>query len=186
MKKFLILFAVIAISCANTVSNNSKNQEKAVAETEDSEIQKDMLLGEFQKKDLQQKPFSKWFEPRYKNFSPQSEAMETIKENIRDYDIKVLMGTWCGDSKREVPKLLKILDEADYDYDQLEMVAVDYNKTSPSKIEEELDVHRVPTIIFYKDGKEVNRFVEYAQEESIEEDLAKIVSGKAYKNSYAN
>lgn len=185
MNKILILLAVITLSCGNTVSKAQK--EKADnAKMEDTSPQKDMLLGEFQKEELQQKPFSKWFEPRYSEFEPQSEAMSTIKKNIKDYDIKVLMGTWCGDSKREVPKLLKILDEADYNYENLEMVAVDYNKTTPSKIEEELNVHRVPTIIFYKDGKEVNRFVEYSQEESIEEDLAKIVSGKSYKNSYAD
>ena len=58
-------------------------------------------------------------------------------------------------------------------------------KQKTEKIEEELDLDRVPTIIFYKNGEEVNRFVEYAREESIEEDLAKIVSGKPYKNSYA-
>ncbi|GAA4315630.1 hypothetical protein GCM10023115_26620 [Pontixanthobacter gangjinensis] len=184
MNKFFILLAVITISCANTVSNSPKTN--VTAEIEENEVQKDMLLGEFTKKDLQKKPFSKWFEPRYTNFTPESEAMETIRKNIKDYDIKVLMGTWCGDSKREVPKLLKILDNSDFDYDQLEMVAVDYNKTTPSMIEKELDVHRVPTIIFYKDGKEVNRFVEYSQEESIEEDLAKIVNGETYKNSYAD
>lgn len=185
MNKFLILLAVITVSCGNTV-------KKSVAETQTDDLtsnedfQKDMLLGEFHKEDLQQKPFSSWFTPRYEKFSPDTEAMATIKENIDDYEIKVLMGTWCGDSKRELPKLLKILDEADYDYNDIELVAVDYNKTTPSKIEEELNVHRVPTIIFYKGGEEVNRFVEYPQEESIEEDIAIIVSGKEYRNSYAN
>ena len=52
------------------------------------------------------------------------------------------------------------------------------------KYEEKMNLNRVPTIIFYKNGKEVNRFVEFAQE-SLEEDIAKIVSGKDYKNSYA-
>lgn len=185
MNKFIILLAVIALSCGNTVN-------KATTETTEEEfpekdkIQQDVLLGEFHKEDLQQKPFSKWFSPRYEDFSPETEAMATIKENIDDYKIKVLMGTWCGDSKRELPKFLKILDNSDYNYKNIEMVAVDYNKTTPSKIEEELDVHHVPTIIFYKNGEEVNRFVEYSQEESIEEDIAKIVSGKEYKNSYAD
>ena len=181
-----MLLAVITLSCGNAVTNSPKPPVKAERTIDENELQKDMLLGEFQKKDLQQKPFSEWFAPRYENFSPESEAMQTIKGNIQDYDITVLMGTWCGDSKREVPKLLKILDQADYNYENLELVAVDYNKTTPSKIEEELDVHRVPTIIFYKDGKEVNRFVEYSQGESIEEDMAKILSGKTYKNSYAD
>jgi len=185
MNKFLILLALITLSCGNTVSKSTNNSIKK-DQTSKADVQKDMLLGEFHKEDLQQKPFSSWFESSYEKFSPETESLGTIKEHVRDYQIKVLMGTWCGDSKREVPKLLKILDKANYDYENIEMVAVDYNKTTPSKIEEELDVHHVPTIIFYKNGEEVNRFVEYAQEESIEEDIAKIVSGQEYKNSYEN
>ncbi|SDR72944.1 TlpA family protein disulfide reductase [Christiangramia echinicola] len=185
MNKFLILLAVLTISCGNTVSKSNSDNELNI-EDESTNFQDDMLLGEFHKEDLQQKPFSSWFKPRYSDFSPQTEAMETIKENIEDYEIKVLMGTWCGDSKREIPKLLKILDNSDFNYKNIEMIAVDYNKTTPSKIEEELNVHRVPTIIFYKDGKEANRFVEYTQEETLEEDIAKIVSGETYKNSYAD
>lgn len=185
MNKILILLTVITLSCGNKVNKDS-NESKAQNEVTETNVQKDMLLGEFHKEDLQKKPFSTWFESGYKDFSPEEASMETINNNIGDYKIKLLMGTWCGDSKREVPKFLKILDKADYDYDQLEMVAVDYNKKTPSKIEEDLDVHHVPTIIFYKDGQEVNRFVEYSQGESIEEDIARIVSGKKYKNSYVD
>ncbi|MDX1544005.1 MAG: thioredoxin family protein [Christiangramia sp.] len=184
MNKILILLAVITLSCGNTINKTSGENEPE--ENEVSEIQKDMLLGEFSKEDLKQKPFVTWFEPEYERFSPNEESMNSIKENISDYEIKLLMGTWCGDSRREVPKFLKLLDKSNYDYNKIEMVAVDHNKTTPSNIEKELDVHHVPTIIFYKDGKEVNRFVEYPQEESIEEDIAMIVSGKKYKNSYAD
>ncbi|TRO64027.1 thioredoxin family protein [Christiangramia sabulilitoris] len=185
MNKFLIFFVAIALSCGNNV-NKSKDLSENKKDLKTETVQKDMLLGDFSKEELQQKPFSNWFQPAYEDFSPNSEAMATIRENIDDYEIKVLMGTWCGDSKREVPKFLKLLDEANYDYQKLELVAVDRNKTTPNKVEEELEVHRVPTIIFYKDGKEVNRFVEYPQGQSIEEDIAKIVSGKEYKNSYAD
>lgn len=185
MNKFLSLLTIITLSCGNTVSKSTNDSNKK-DQTSKVDIEKDMLIGEFHKEDLMEKPFSSWFKPRYEEFSPDPESMNTIKTNIGEYHIKLLMGTWCGDSKREVPKLLKILDLANYDYENIEMVAVDYNKTTPSKIEEELEVHRVPTIIFYKNGKEVNRFVEYAQEESIEEDIAKIVSKQEYKNSYAD
>ena len=183
MNKLLILFAVLTISCGNTVNKSTDTQDKAENTEKD---QQDMLIGEFKKEDLQNEPFSKWFTSAYENYTPNTSEMNTINENINDYEIKVLMGTWCGDSKREVPKLLKILDKADFNYENLEMVAVDYDKTTPSKIEEELDVHHVPTIIFYKNGKEINRFVEYSQGESIEDDLSKIVSGKSYENSYAD
>lgn len=184
MNRILIILAVTTLSCGNTISKSPSEHE--INEMEEAEAQSDILLGEFEKKDLQKKPFVTWFEPGYKNFTPDEKSMQTIKENIGEYEIKLLMGTWCGDSRRQVPEFLKLLDKADYNYSKLEMVAVDYNKNTPSKIEEKLDVHHVPTIIFYKNGKEVNRFVEYPQEESIEEDIAKIVGGESYKNSYAD
>ncbi len=183
MTKLFILFAAISISCANTkVISTAEKQESA---HEEATIQNNMIVGKFHKEDLQKEPFSSWFNSRYEKYTPNAEDLETIKKNINDYDIKVFMGTWCGDSKRETPKLLKLLDEADYNYDNLELIAVDYNKTTPEKLEEGLDIHHVPTIIFYKDGEEVNRFVEYSQGETFEQDIAKIVSGQEYKNSYA-
>ena len=189
MNKFIILLAAVAMSCGNKMNDSSKDmavEEKTEQQAEPvANTQKDMLIGYFEKNELQQAPFSKWFSPRYDEYTPDTEAMNTIAENINDYEIKLFMGTWCGDSKRETPKFLKILDEADFNYDNLEMVAVDYSKKTPTNIEDGLDVKRVPTIIFFKDGKEVNRFVEYSQGESIEQDIAKIVSGEAYKNSYA-
>lgn len=188
MNKLIILLAAITMSCGNKMNDSSKDmavEENKETTTEAPKTQKDMLLGNFQKNELQQAPFSDWFNPRYEEYTPNTDAMNTITENIGDYKIKLFMGTWCGDSKRETPKFLKILDKADYNYDNLELVAVDYSKKTPSNIEDGLDVKRVPTIIFYKDGKEVNRFVEYSRGESIEEDIAKIVSGEAYKNSYA-
>ena len=160
----------------NTPKQNENNQEVST--------QQSMLLGKFEKADLLQQPYAAWFEPRYEKYEPKAEAMETIKDHINDYDITIFMGTWCGDSKRETPRFFKILDATGYNLDKLTAVAVDYSKSTPEKYEEKVNLNRVPTIIFYKNGQEVNRFVEFAQE-SLEEDIAKIVSGKDYKNSYA-
>ncbi|MDN3596772.1 thioredoxin family protein [Zunongwangia endophytica] len=181
MIKFIPFLAAVLLGCGSLVNSSSKNSD---SKEEIVTPQQSMLLGKFEKTDLMQKPYSSWFEPRYKQFSPKEDAMATIKENINDYEIKIFMGTWCGDSKRETPRFFKILDEANYDMSNLEAVAVDYSKSTPEKYEAEVDLNRVPTMIFYKNGKEVNRFVEFAQE-SLEEDIAKIVSGKEYANSYA-
>lgn len=184
MNRLLIILSVVTLSCGNTISKTTS--EPDITKNEETDVQSDILLGEIDKEDLQKNPFATWFEPRYKSFVPDEDSMKKIKENIGEYEIKLLMGTWCGDSRRQVPEFLKLLDKANYNYSKLEMVAVDYNKNTPSKIEKKLDVHHVPTIIFYKNGKEINRFVEYPQEESIEGDIAKIVSGESYKNSYAD
>ncbi|AVR45555.1 thiol reductase thioredoxin [Christiangramia fulva] len=179
MNTFLILFTALVLNIGNPVQPELNNNKI-------TNSQSDMLLGKFQKEDLMQEPYSSWFTPAYQAYEPDKKAMKTIKKNIDDYKIKLFMGTWCHDSKRETPRLLKILDEAGFNYDNIEMYAVDYRKNTPSKAEEGLNIKRVPTIIFYKNGKEVNRFVEYAQGKNIEEDIAQIVSGENYKNSYAD
>ena len=95
------------------------------------------------------------------------------------------MGTWCPDSRREVPKLLKLLDDVNFKEKNLEIYSMDRSKSTENDYEEGLDIQRVPTIIFFdKNGKEVNRFVEFPQK-TLEKDILKIVTEQPYKNVYA-
>lgn len=185
MSLYILLFAFIS-SCGNT-NEATKPSEPTVQETpaEAPPAIQGMIVGNFTKEDLQKEPYASWFNSGFESFNPADEAMQTINNNISDYEVVVFMGTWCPDSRREVPKLLKILDKANYDLSKLTMVGVDRSKTTPEKLEAEYDIRRVPTIIFLKDGKEVNRFVEYAKE-SIEADIAKIVSEEEYSHAYSN
>lgn len=144
----------------------------------------EILLGEFKQSELEKEPHSRWFTPAYENYKPKKEALKTIKKNIHDYEILMFMGTWCGDSRYEVPKFFKLLDEVDFDRKNLTNIAVNRAKKAPGELDEEYRVHRVPSIIFLKDGKEVNRFVEYSIE-SLEEDIAEIVKGKNYTDPYS-
>ena len=185
MSLYILILAFIT-SCGNS-NEPAKTAQKDITPVavENSEEQQELLIGKFTKEDLQKPPYESWFKSEYDNFKPSAEVMETIKSNISDYEIMVFMGTWCPDSRREVPKLLKILDEAGYDLSNLTMVGVSRNKTTPEKLEKGWDLNRVPSILFMKDGKEINRFVEYPRE-TIEEDIAKIVSEQGYKHSYLN
>ena len=94
------------------------------------------------------------------------------------------MGTWCEDSQREIPALQKILEAADYKEEQVEMIAMTHDKDTPQGLEEGYEIEYVPSIIFFKDGAEMNRIVEYPQE-TLEKDMVKILSGKPYKHYYA-
>lgn len=93
------------------------------------------------------------------------------------------MGTWCGDSKRETPRFYKILEQTDFDENNFELITVNRSKKTPNNLQEGFNIIRVPTFIFYKEGKEVGRYVEYPRE-TIEKDILKIVSGQPYKHSY--
>lgn len=170
--KILIFFLSVFVSTSNLA------QEKTNINQEGD------LFGEFSQEDLEQQPYSSWFTPGYEQYKPNTKAFASIKKNISDYEIILFMGTWCGDSQYEVPKFFKLLDELGFNKDNLTSVGVNYSKKAPGDLDEEYNVHRVPTIIFLKNGKEVNRYVEFSNE-NLEKDIARIVNEKSYKNPYA-
>lgn len=146
------------------------------------------LVGPITLEGLQAEPYNNWFQTRHDNYVPDETMVQLFKGKLEEFHIKLFLGTWCGDSKRESPKLIKILEAADFPMEQLEMIALDYRKdhykTSPTGEEKGLNIIKVPTIIFFKDGKEVNRIVE-SPLETLEEDIAQIVFKKDYVPNYA-
>ena len=143
------------------------------------------LLGKIDKKGLNQEPFKDWFEKNYEAYIVNTQLAKTYKNEIEDYKVKVFLGTWCGDSKREVPRFYKVLESIKFPKDQLEVIAVDRTtdayKQSPTGEEKGLNIHRVPTFIFYKDGKEVNRIVE-SPKTTFEHDINAILNVKYTPN----
>ena len=86
-----------------------------------------------------------------------------------------MFGTWCHDSEREVPRLLKILDALGVEDDRLMLIALDWDKREPLGRAREAGVEFTPTFVFYVDGREVGRIVE-RPEVSLEQDIERIVS----------
>lgn len=177
---FLGIFFLI-ISC-----NNSKT--KTTSSPSNSSPKERVIdynyTGELTEEDLINSTYtSQWFVPRKEQYVTHQASMKTIKQHIDDFEIIVYMGTWCPDSHAEMPRFFKILDETNYNRDKLTVYTLDENLNSDGKVEKGKNITNVPTIIFYKDGKEVNRFVE-SPRESLARDIAKIVSGKPYKHIY--
>jgi len=125
-----------------------------------------------------------WFAPRYESYTPDAEAIESLKKLKGDITIRGYMGTWCGDSKRETPKLYRILSEIGYDMDKLTLIVVDRTKRKPEDLVDGYNIFRVPTFIFYRDGEEIGRFVERDRNMSLEQAMQKIWSGQEYKHAY--
>jgi len=72
--------------------------------------------------------------------------------------------------------------------ENLKIVAVDGRKDnykrSPNGEEWGLNILRVPTIIFYKNGREINRIIE-TPNKSLEADMLKILTTEAYRSNKA-
>lgn len=145
------------------------------------------LLGKISTSDLTKNSFNKWYTANYDHYQVHDKIVSQLKDSLKGYTIKAFFGSWCGDSKKELPPFLKVLEKAHFPIKNLEIFALDNQpstyKQSPNHDEKGLNIHRVPTFIFYKDGKEINRIVEHPKE-TIERDIRNIVLENNYKSNY--
>jgi hypothetical protein len=97
-------------------------------------------------------------------------------------EVSVFLGTWCGDSRREVPRLWKALDMAQAEGAvlpfRIHYIGVDRQKREPVAPVTNNDIRYVPTFIVYREGREVGRIVEESPN-GIETDLLSLLAGQA-------
>ena len=87
-----------------------------------------------------------------------------------DLEVKILFGTWCHDSEREVPRMLKLLEASGVKQENISLIALDIRKQEPEGRAKALDVRFTPTFIFLTAGTELGRIVEQLKV-NIEHDL---------------
>ena len=93
-------------------------------------------------------------------------------------EVTVYLGTWCGDSRREVSRFWKALDQTGGAVAfRVHYVGVDRAKKEPAGVQED-GVLYLPTFIVRRGGQEVGRIVETSPH-SVEEDLLALLTGKA-------
>ena len=137
------------------------------------------LLGVISVSDIMSSSHSEWYNENSSSYNVDENALADLDQLLEGVEIKVVMGTWCHDSKREVPRFYKILDQ---NAENIEMIALDRKKQAPDGETNGMEITNTPTFIFYKDGLEMNRIVE-TPVESLERDMVKILSGQDYRHS---
>lgn len=146
------------------------------------------LQGKIPSSSLQTAPFNEWYNPNYKSYSVDENLSTIIKDKGSDLTFKIFFGSWCGDSKKELPRVMKILSESKIAQNQIELIALqgsgDLYKQGPNGEEKGFQIHRVPTIICYKNQQEIGRIVEEPVT-NLETDLAQIALGVPTEPRYA-
>ncbi len=114
---------------------------------------------------------------RAQAYEPESDAVETLRAVDRDVEVTVALGTWCGDSRNYVPKLLKTLEQAGNPHIKLDLMAIYRGFNQPADFIRGERITNVPTIIVREAGTETGRVVETPGGGSVETDVAAILSG---------
>lgn len=181
---FVAFAATILLYACSAKLNRSSNGNGYISTDKSG---KPMLLGECSRSALLQAPFSEWFVKNYNSYVVNDSISNQVKPMIEKKKVVVYLGTWCGDSKREVPRMLKILDAADVKKNQVKLVMLDNKdsmyKQSPGHEEKGLNIHRVPTFVIYENEKEIGRIVE-SPVASLEKDLVSILKKENYRPQY--
>ena len=161
-------------------SNVAQGQDKIKKKPE-------MLLGEVHIEQLNQGSYKDWYQPEYEAYLVHKKLIKPIKKDCKSVTVEVFFGSWCGDSKRELPRFMRLMDVLGMPKANIRLIGLDRNgdryKKSPGGEEVGKNIHRVPTFIFYKDGVEMNRIVESPQK-TLEHDVLAIVGGENYEPNY--
>jgi hypothetical protein len=122
-----------------------------------------------------QSNFDSAYQAEYPVYIPDAETMKVLQKKLKKIKIKVVMATWCGDSREWVPRFYKVLDQAQFNEKNLTLICVDHQKKAEVKGLSDLKIERVPTFIFYKKKRELGRIVEVPAG-ILEKDILNIIS----------
>lgn len=186
-KRTVFLFMIILIYFAGCKMSKpvagKSNQEKKAPESSASISAVDFskpatwILGYFNPARLRDEPYSVWYLKGYDDYQINTEAINNLLDISKDgIKIKVVMGTWCPDSRREVPRFMRVLDAWQFPMTDVTFIGVDDSKNSPVGEYTTLNILRVPTFIIYKNNIEAGRIIENPVA-SLEQDMVKILQG---------
>ena len=101
----------------------------------------------------------------------QQQQLATIKQPLV---IDIYFGTWCHDSEREVPKMLKALSQ--FNNITINLIALDLQKQEPKGRAKQQNIRFTPTFIIRNGQQELGRIIERPKQDLVS-DLLMIVQG---------
>jgi cyclophilin family peptidyl-prolyl cis-trans isomerase/HEAT repeat protein len=118
-----------------------------------------------------------WREAR-DDYKPKQKWLDILRTAKLRYGLVVAMGTWCSDSREQIPRLQAVLSALGErsPFEAPRLLGVDRGKTIDPKVYPFGPVELVPTIVVTAGGSEVGRIVEAPKSGTIEEDLVRILA----------
>lgn len=168
--KFILSAMVVLFACTSQAQNlNKKEMDKSHA--------REILINNCTRDSLIAFPeFKTAYDPNYANYTPDATVVAQLENVMKHEKITIVLGTWCGDSKLQVPHFYKVLDAAHINTDDVHIICVDGVKQADNGLIGNMNIQRVPTFIFSdKDGKELGRITEHPTK-TLEADMLAILS----------
>src|SRR5687767_10853509 len=70
-------------------------------------------------------PYKTWFNPAFDSYKPDPITVTELKKQNKDnITIEIFFGSWCGDSKREVPRFMKLMKEIGFPSNRISLIGL--------------------------------------------------------------
>jgi hypothetical protein len=116
-----------------------------------------------------------WLTINYKSYKLDSLTYKNlVQTDLDSLSFLIFAGSWCSDTKLELPRFLKVIDTLNLGKNPLDMYFLDLNKKSKFVTPSVYNISLVPTFVVLRAGKEIGR-IEETPKESIEKDVLEIL-----------
>jgi len=167
MRNFILILALFA-ACAGY----AQDINQLIADEQTGNL---ILYGYCDRHGIETGVMAEDFDQQYHGYDFSVDELMPYSDLFHQVEITVVFGSWCSDSREQLPRFLKILDQLGIPPDRVVLIATDRTKTHASIDVSRYEIQKVPTFIFYHEGREVGRITE-TPVERLEIDLAIILS----------
>ncbi|MEY3324030.1 MAG: hypothetical protein RLZ11_344 [Bacteroidota bacterium] len=133
------------------------------------------VVGFISKEVLQAEPFASWFQENFTAYQAHKQGLATFTNYRDSIQVLAFMGTWCEDSHFIIPRFYAMAAQAGFDEKRCVLIGVNRKKESWGDLTKTLGIINVPTLIVFRDGKEIGRVVEYGKYGQFDRELGEII-----------
>ena len=133
------------------------------------------LVGVLTKEVLSNESSFTWFAENYKAYQAHACGLATLKNYRDSIQLLAFMGTWCEDSHFIIPRFFALTEQAGVDPTRIVLMGVNRKKETWGDLTKPLGIVNVPTLIIFKNGKEIGRVVEYGKYGQFDREIGEII-----------
>jgi len=170
----LSLLPLALAACASTPTASSTPTHPASP----AKVVKPVLLGPITREQVEA-AVPDWVQAEVES-APDPAAVQALASVPPGAEVTIYLGSWCGDSRREISRLWRALDAAGGNIPcTISYIGVDRDKKEPAALVAGSGLRYVPTLIVKRDGREMGRIVE-SSPHGVEQDLLALLGGSAH------
>lgn len=137
----------------------------------DEAVNDDILIDTVSWDCFEMREFAPWFLESYESYEIDLDSLQNIP-NDKSVQLTIYLATWCSDTQRELPRMKKLLDAMNSQW-EVTLIALNRKKQLSADRVPKDNITHVPCFIVYRNGEEVGRIIE-SPEISLEKDLDKM------------